>query len=503
MSAWILDKFEQAAEHVPDKVAIEEGAGPSITYADLLHRVRRLAHAFSRHVEAPRVLIFMPKQVDAYAAMFAALMAGGFYTPVNAGMSVERVRHVLKTLQPDIILTNRDFWNDFLRQAGKEPAATVLFGEELAWEGGVLEQRKPLHRLAYTMFTSGSTGMPKGVMIPQSALEEYVRWVLQGLAITPEDRCSQHPPLGFDISATDIYGSLCTGATLVVLNTELERLFPARAIRDRRITHWNSVPSIISLMQRAGQVDTEHLASLRQCVFIGEPLLPEQLDAMFTARPDLVIYNSYGPTEATVACTELPMTQENYRRFCRHNVAIGEPFGQNRLYLVGGETPDEGELVIAGPQLADGYMNDEEKTRAAFRPLPEHGEERAYFTGDWVRRDEHGHLYFISRIDFQVKIKGHRLELGEVDAALRKEGLESVATVANGDELVSFVEGRPPALDDPAALRQRLRRRLEEYAIPAAFIIVDKLPRNANDKIDVKALAQGLREGAYDKHERL
>lgn len=503
MSVHFLTRLFDVAARFPDNVAIDEGADRCTNYAAFASRVRRLAHEFSTLANAPRVLIYMPKQADAYAAMFATVMAGGFYTPVNAGISPQRLNHVMNTLAPDIIFTNRDFWREKVQALPQQPeTAAVLFAEDLPAQGGELSEPLPAHRLAYAMFTSGSTGLPKGVMISQHALSCFTDWLVNGLKIQPQDRVSQHPNIGFDLSVMDIYGALCTGATLVVINSELERLFPARAISERRISVWHSVPSIISLMQRAGQVDAQHLASLRQCVFIGEALLPEQLDAMFAARPDLLIYNAYGPTEATVACTAVPLTAQNYRQYCRHNVAIGEPFGENRLYLVGGDTPDEGELVIAGPQLADGYMKDEEKTAAAFRPLPEHGEERAYFTGDWMRR-EGGNLYFVSRIDFQVKIKGHRLELGEVDAALRREGLTSVATIADGDRLISFVEGRPEALNDPAALRRRLRRHLEEYAIPAGFIVVDKLPRNANDKIDVKELARRFREGEYAGQEML
>ncbi len=503
MSALLIELFEKAVHAFPSRVAIEEGTGASITYEELYQRVMRLAHEFAVRADRPRVLICLPKQIDAYAAMFATLISGGFYSPINAGTSIERLRHIINTFRPDIIFTNRTFWQEKMGQEESPSEMTLLFSEEVPFQGRKIETRPPLHELAYTIFTSGSTGTPKGVMISQSAMQSYVEWVLSEFAIEPDDKCAQHTNLGFDISVMDTYGALCSGATLAVINTELERLFPARAIRERRITRWNSVPSVINMMMQARQLDREHLATLRTCVFAGEPLYPEQIEAFFAVRPDLVLYNAYGPTEATVECAAARLTSDNYRELCRSTVSIGKPIGHNRLYLVGGDTSDEGELVIAGPQLAEGYMNDPEKTAAVFRPLPEFGEKRAYFTGDWVRRDEHGNLYFVSRIDFQVKIKGHRLELGEVDAALRKEGLGNVATIADGDRLISFVEGRPEPLDDPSALRQRLRQRLEDYAIPAGFIIVDKLPRNANDKIDVKELIRQFREGRFPEDEMI
>ena len=492
----LLDLLFQAAARDPSAIAIDEGQGGVTDYATLARRVRRLAHVFAEWTSAPRVLIYMPKQADAYAAMFATLMAGGCYTPVNAGISMERVRHIMRTLRPDVVLTNRAFWEDRPLLATEAGGAAVLFAEEISTGGEELRAPLPPHRLAYIMFTSGSTGLPKGVMIPRRALEHYVRWVLKELDIRPSDRCSQHPNIGFDVSVTDIFGALCAGATLVVINSELERLFPARAIRERHITVWNSVPSVVSLMMRAGQVSAEYLRSLRLFVFLGEPLLPEHLDAIFHARPDLPVYNTYGPTEATVAVTAIRLTAENYREHCRQYAALGAPFGCNRVFLAGENEAGEGEIVIAGPQLADGYLNDEDKTSAAFRPLPERGIDRAYFTGDLGRR-VNGDLHFISRIDFQVKIHGHRLELGEVDAALRKVGLGNVASIAHDDQVIAFVEGRSAVLDKPEELRRALRRYLEDYAIPAKFVVIDNLPRNANDKIDVKELARLYGAGAF------
>ncbi len=498
MNSFFLDKFFHVVRQYPSIIAIDEGEGKVTDYASLGRRVRRLAYEFCKFGgDAPRVLIYMPKQADAYAAMFAALMAGGFYTPVNSSISIQRISHIMRTLRPDIVLTNRDFWMGKPELAEPASSAHILYAEDIDVSGNELINPRPPHRLGYVMFTSGTTGLPKGVMISQTALEHYVRWVLEEFGLTVGDRCSQHPNIGFDVSVTDIYGALLSGATLVPIKSELERLFPARAIKERHITVWNSVPSVVSLMMRARQLTQEYLQTLRLFVFLGEPLLPEHLEAIFSARPDLTVYNTYGPTEATVAVTAIRLKAENYQKHCRHNVTLGMPFGQNRLYLSGGETPDEGEVVIAGPQLADGYLKDQEKTQSSFRPLPESKENIAYFTGDWARKIN-GDIYFISRIDFQVKIRGHRLELGEVDAALRKAGLGNVASIAHKDQVIAFVEGVPEALKEPKTVRKTLRRYLEEYAIPTRFIVVDSLPRNANDKIDIKELARLYESGAFD-----
>jgi D-alanine--poly(phosphoribitol) ligase subunit 1 len=240
-------------------------------------------------------------------------------------------------------------------------------------------------------------------------------------------------------------------------------------------------------MTRAGQVNADNLATLRLMIFCGEPLLPEHLKLLFAVRPDLVVYNTYGPTEATVSCTLLRLTASDYRRACRNTVAIGDPIPGMALHLVQGDTPSEGELVITGPQLARGYWNDPFATAGAFRELEVDGMAvRAYYTGDWARRIGN-QTFFIGRRDSQVKISGYRLELGEVDAALRTCGYPFAASAVVEGELHAFLE-TDDATVDTEALRLRLAALLEAHAIPRCFHVIGHLPRNANDKIDVLAL---------------
>lgn len=264
------------------------------------------------------------------------------------------------------------------------------------------------HRLAYVIFTSGSTGIPKGVMVSRSALDHYVQWMTDVFEISPQDRVSQHPNLAFDISMTDVFGALCHGATLYPLLREVDRLMPARMIEREKITVWNSVPSVVSLMMKAGQATAANLGSVRLFNFCGEPLLPEQLEALFAARPDVLVRNTYGPTEATIAVTDLPLRKDDYRLATTTSVAIGAPISNIGIHLIGGRHAEEGQVVITGPQLADGYWRDPAKTEEVFRPIEIGGRpERAYFTGDWAER-HNGHVFFKERIDLQVKVKGYR-----------------------------------------------------------------------------------------------
>ena len=321
-------------------------------------------------------------------------------------------------------------------------------------------------------------------MIARQALAHYVAWALPALGIGADDRCSQHPNIGFDLSVLDIYASLCSGAALAPFAGADDRLVPARAVQRHGLTVWISVPSVIDLMAKAGQVTAGHLGSLRLLFFCGEPLLPRHLEAIFAALPEVSVINAYGPTEATVSCTELRLAADSYREACGDSVALGDAIPGMSLDLVGGDRREEGEIMLSGPQLARGYWRNETLTAESFRPVP--GTDTVgYFTGDWARvRD--GHLYFQERMDRQVKIHGYRLELAEVDAALERLGVPAAFTVLAEGRLVSFVEAG--GQDGPATLRRSLAAWLPAYAMPAEIRVLSALPRNANGKIDGQRL---------------
>ncbi len=418
--------------------------------------------------ERPRVLVHLAPGAGAFAAMFATLMAGGTYAPVNVGAPPEKKRMILERFAPDVVV-GAGLADDFL-----DPWSTPKRGRSFSPRGAA-------RKSAYVIFTSGSTGVPKGVEISYPALAHYVDWALEAMAVTSEDRWSQHPNIGFDLSVLDIFGALSGGATLVTLTEAERRLTPARAIRRHGLTIWNAVPSTIGLMMKARQLTAENLASLRLATFCGEPLAPESLDSLFAARPDLVVHNTYGPTEATVSCSLRRLTADDRRAARGPSVAVGDPIDGMRFELHGGDGPDEGELVIFGPQLAEGYWDDPETTARCFRDF---GGERGYRTGDWMERRD-GELFFRARIDRQVKIDGHRLELDEVAAALRRCGLGDAHCLVENGRLCAFVEGAPV---DLPRLRSDLSTFIDDHAVPAEIHFVPSLPRNENGKVDEKAL---------------
>lgn len=493
LAADVVDLFLARAAEAPEHLAIVT-ANEAISYREFELRVRTFAARLATR-RAPKVLVALPPSVDVYACIFAAGLAGGFHTPVQPTSPTSKMARILRHFEPDFVIARTELLNRLREFA---PTAQCIDPAELD-ASFQLSGNGTRHRLAYVFFTSGSTGEPKGVMVSRAALGHYVEW-LETLGIRPADRVSQQPNIAFDISMTDIFGALCYGATLYPLDVEGDRLMPARFIQRHCITVWNSTPSVVSLMMRARQVRASHLASVRLFNFCGEPLLKEHLDALFAAVPHAVIQNTYGPTEATIAVTALPTRVDNYLQYCGTSVALGDPLPGMEIVLANGATPDEGEIVIVGPQLADGYWKDPEKTAKNFRPISTTDPRRGYFTGDWAERTN-GDLFFRERIDLQVKVRGHRIELDEVAAAIRACGHPMVCVFQRGDALAALIETPEGAAKfDAVELRHRLGETLDAYAVPQWIVAAAHIPRSENDKLDRKAAAALLETSIGNEH---
>jgi D-alanine--poly(phosphoribitol) ligase subunit 1 len=458
-----------------------------VNFAEFACRVRRFAAGFAR-LPDPLVLIALPAGADAYAAMFAAGLCGGTYTPVNVAAPVEKLRHIARLLRPSIIFGDNEGISALAEAApGAVPLRPADMPEDAIFAG---DGRRHAH--AYVIFTSGSTGLPKGVVIPRRALDHYVGWITGARLIRPGDRVAQFAQIGFDLSIFEIYGALCCGAALFPVQGQGDRLWPARMIRREGITVWTSVPSVVSLMMRAGDVTAANLGSVRLFNFCGEPLLREHLTALFAACPGTQVQNTYGPTEATVSMTALRLTAHDYAASCGLSVALGAPIPGMGLHLLGGRHAGEGEIVITGPQLASGYWQDPERTARVFKDITIGGRRmRGYFTGDWAER-RGSHVFFRERLDFQVKVRGVRIELDEVAAAIRECGWPVVCVCRHGNGLAAVVERRQGLDLDPLLLSRRLALRLEPEAIPATIRVIDHMPRTDNGKIDRQAAASWL-----------
>jgi len=482
MPSDVVDLFLERARAAPEASAIVTSTG-TFTYGALERRVRAFAAVFAER-PSPKVLIALPQSTDAYACMLAAGLAGGFYTPLNMASPLEKMRRIGSQLEPDIVVGSPQMLEKLAT-----PTAHAIDPATLD-EMRQFEGTGTRHDLAYVLFTSGSTGEPKGVMIPRSALAHYTSW-LGSLGIDAGDRVAQHASIAFDLSVFDIYGALCHGAALHPLDVEGDRLMPARFVKRHAITVWSSTPSAVSVMLRARQVTAANLASVRLFSFCGEPLLKEHLDALFAAVPQALMQNTYGPTEATVSMTTLRLDAHGYADHCAASVALGDAIAGMEIVLSGGPDADEGEIVIVGPQLARGYWRDPEKTARAFRCVSADDPRIGYFTGDWAWR-RGGDLFFRERIDFQVKVRGFRVELDEVASAIRASGYSVTCVFKRGEALAAIVE-TDEAFDE-TDLRARLQSKLEPHAIPERIVAVAAIPLNENGKLDRKRAAELMEE---------
>ena len=383
------------------------------------------------------------------------------------------------------------------------PRHTFFGVGDLRYSGSWREPAPDPAGIAYLLFTSGSTGTPKGVMVTHRNVTSYVDYVVDRYQITEQDRMSQMFDLTFDLSVFDMFVAWQRGA-YVCCPPQKTVIKPGKFIRDMALTVWFSVPSTVAFMKRLGMLKPRQYESLRLSLFCGEPLPVGSATAWLEAAPNGIVENLYGPTELTISCTFYqwdPVRSPGESEL--EIVPIGHPHPGMNVLVVDPNLKEvapgqAGELLMNGPQMSLGYWKDPEKTAAAF-VIP-HGQSAVYYrTGDRVRRPTGNRpLTHLGRTDFQVKVLGHRVELGEIEAVVRRvSGVEGVVAVGwpvtssgcGGVEV--FLEGEVKEKD---RLRGAVASALPEYMVPRRFHCMDRLPRNVNDKFDRNAMLRLLKE---------
>ena len=503
----LYEWFGRTAERHPDEPALEAG-GAVLSYRELRRAAEHVAaRILAAHGSAPRrISVMATRSVAVLAAYLAGQRLGATVTPVNPAFPVQRNRMIVELAGTEVLVVDAaDAGQLDGELAGCVPTELRLDAEEVAAAGRAAAA--PAAELppdttgpddvAYVLFTSGSTGRPKGVPIRHRNLGPYLAHNIARYGIGPGCRTSHTFDLTFDPSVFDLFVTWGGGATLVVPG-RAELLSPVDYIVDNGITHWFSVPSVVSVSAQLGNLPAGLATGLRMSVFIGEQLSYDQARAWHAVAPQAAIENVYGPTELTVACTEfaLPADPADWPATSNDTVPIGPvyDFLEHLVLDEDGRPATEGELVVRGSQRFDGYL-DPADNRGRFLAYddgvtPYDGEgpltaEHYYRTGDRVRWED-GRLVHLGRLDNQVKVRGYRIELGEIEAAMRRHpDIDQAVVIAlrNGDD-VELVGCHTGTAVEPQPLGRWLRKRVPVHMVPRRFRHLDTLPLNPNGKID-------------------
>jgi amino acid adenylation domain-containing protein len=509
--------LDASAERVPERVAVEMPDGGRITYRALDALSDRVRDRLRQMGVVPgdRVGLCCPKSIDTLAAIFGILKTGAAYVPADPHAPASRNAYIFADCQVKAVIVEEplaDALRGELQKAGAAPPFLVVAkagdGTALTAALDAADRHAPgpsapsatpgPDDLAYILYTSGSTGYPKGVMLSQRNAVSFVDWCSEVFAPVAEDRFSSHAPFHFDLSILDIYVPIKHGATLVVIGYELgkEPAGLAALIANKRITHWYSAPSILGLLVQYGNLPSHDYSALRAVLFAGEVFPVRHLRALKELIPHPRYYNLYGPTETNV-CTwhEIPAVVPADRtqpypigKVCSH--CCGRVVDPDGCEVARGE---EGELVIAGPSVLMGYWNRPEQTAKAF--LPSGDGERWYRTGDVVYEDEQGDFIFRGRRDRMVKRRGYRIELDEIEACLyRNPAVRQAAVIAREDEngvrIQAFCVPRDGQKLSLIALKTFCSVHLPVYMVPDTFAFPSSLPTTSTDKVDYQKLRQ-------------
>jgi len=526
MSLNLAHGFYESSLRFPDNIALSIGT-LELTYAQLRELTQPVADWLRRNkqVAAPRVGILASRSLSTYAGILGTCWGGGTYVPISTKLPEDRLIQLLGRIRAEALIVDSESLL-LLSQRVLSHCPRLILGPELATsvemrsdantkvvvtgKGGLSSfdaEDRPVpvepKNLGYIEFTSGTTGIPKGVTISAGAVAHFIGAMQARYAFEPTDRVAGLAEITFDISVFDMFATWNCGAALCVAPAT-QLIAPAGFIHRQRATVIFTVPSVASNMKRMKMLVPGAMPSLRYSLFSGEPLPVISATLWMQAAPNSIVDDLFGPTEATVVCTGQRFTGPENATPNRGVVAIGKPFDGMEVAIVDPALqvlPDgeQGELLLAGPQLSSGYFDAEDLTRASFPVLQG---KRWYRTGDLAYRDTSGIFHHLGRIDNQVKVRGLRVELEEVEAYLREiYRTDSVAAVAwpvdhgSANGIVAFVSGQF-GMDDPD-IRTQIKDRLPGYMVPSTVHRVDSLPLNANGKVNRKQLFTLLDEGKF------
>lgn len=493
MKANVTCWLDQTAERLPDKIAFAD-ENKEISFGMLRAQAMAVATDLCRRrLFKKPVVIYMEKGVDVLVSFMGTAYSCNFYSPIDVDMPASRVNKILDVLQPALVITTAKLRDAFAQYA--YDGEFLIFEETI--NAAADERMVDAARsrgvdtdLLYVLFTSGSTGVPKGVTINHRSVIDYIDWVTETFDITQADSFGNQAPFYFDNSILDIYSTIRTGATAYIIPKNLfaQPVLLLEYLKDKKINTIFWVPSALIVVAKLKAFRNVDLSdTLRRVLFCGEVMPNKQLNVWRSFLPDVLYANLYGPTEITDACTYYIVD----RGFADDEpLPIGIPMANTDILVLNDKdepvTGDEvGELCVRGTSLSMGYYNNPDKTKEAFvqNPLNPYVPEVIYRTGDLVRYNEYGELIYLSRKDFQIKHMGHRIELGEIETAV--SSLDEIALCCclydeKHQKIVLFIEEQL----DKSYINGQISKLVPEYMLPNKVITLDRMPINANGKID-------------------
>lgn len=482
--------FEEQARLTPDRIAIEHD-GQFLTYRELNETANRLAHRLIRRGVGNETIvgIWTHHSIETVIAIWGVLKAGGAYVPIDPAYPEERIRYMLEDSGAKLVLTNVDGIAGHYPVESLDLRDNAIYDKERSDPGIEI---KP-GNLAYIIYTSGSTGKPKGVMIEHQGLTNYIWWAKLMYAKEDPVVFPLYSSLAFDLTVTSIFTPLICGGTILVYRDTGDEFILYRILRDNRSTVVKLTPAHLSLLQN---IDYRH-SSVRRFIVGGEDLKTSLARNIYDNWGGLIdVLNEYGPTETVVGCM---IHRFDPKEDTRASVPIGVPAHNVMIYLLDpflNPVPEGmlGEMYISGDGVARGYRNRDDLTKERFVDNPFLPGKRMYRTGDLAKRLRNGNLEYAGRTDHQVKIRGHRIELTEIEKVLLQDERVHHAVVIDREHadqskyLCAYIVGSERL--DVSELRQSISRQLPSYMVPAYFVAMDEIPLSVNGKVNRKLLPE-------------